>query len=101
MGGPLSELCSEGMIGEFMKALVSWDVHRTAEAWCFYRAVHAELLRRLSAGEAAAAEVARLKAALGEAIELAEDVADTSYAQNSSVYRHKLAALKAALEEKE
>jgi len=59
----------------------------------------AELFKRLGAGDAAAAEVERLRKALQEAIELVEDVADTSYAQNSTVYKHKIAELKAVLEE--
>ena len=64
--------------------------------------IHAELLRRLSAGDAAAAEVARLRKALQEAIALADEGWGYAgeYFREKWGYEQQLAALKAALEEK-
>jgi hypothetical protein len=68
--------------------------------WHHSTVVRQELLRRLSAGDAAVAEVARLKAALREAIGLAEEGWGYAgdYFREKWGYAGQLAALKAALE---
>jgi len=68
--------------------------------WHHSTVARQELLRRLTAGEAAVAEAARLKAALQEAITLAEEGWGYAgdYFRTKWGYAGQIAALKAALE---